>query len=492
MDDQAERPVFAYDQVAYPSPILDDVTPERLRASAMLHGFQVVDPRTASLLEIGCGDGINVLAFAAIAPQAKAVGFDLSQDAIDKGRALLARTGLGNVDLHVGDILSYPRAGEKFDYITCHGVFSWVPKIVRDAILELIAARLKPGGIAYLSYDCLPAAAAKAAINRFLRSQVRPGVGLQQALEDATRAIDLLGRNQRRGSALREQLKSLSESLPSFHPGYFYHDWLAPHYYPVELPALLQTLADKGLANAGSANNYDLDFSELDEAAQKVIEACGSDHGQRLAALGALHGSHMFQRDLIMQRAAPPLPVENALRALSYAFSGTRREEQTEQGPAVVFERNPRSSISTADGDLIAVLECLRERSPAELSYDLLSARSGVEPRVLERILLRLCACNLISAHSTPQPFTLKPGERPRAGLLLRTMLTTSAYAAGLRGTKVEASAPETRYCLSLCDGTRTRSEIATAMSRRFATAIPEALVASAIAQFANQRVFEA
>src|SRR3954468_1608129 len=123
----AERVAFAYDQVAYPSPILEDLTPERLRASAMLHGFDAPDPKTASLLEIGCGDGINVLAFAAVAPHAKAVGFDLSFDAIERGRALLARTGLDNADLHVGDILSYPRAGEQFDYITCHGVFSWVP-----------------------------------------------------------------------------------------------------------------------------------------------------------------------------------------------------------------------------------------------------------------------------------------------------------------------------------------------------------------------------
>jgi len=488
----AARAAFAYDQVAYPSPILEDLSPERLRASAMLHGFDAPDAASASLLEIGCGDGINVLAFAAVAPQARAVGFDLSLDAIERGRALLARTGLENAELHVGDILSYPRSGEQFDYITCHGVFSWVPAFVRPALLELIAARLKPGGIAYLSYDCLPAAAAKATINGFLRSQVRPGVGLQQAVDDAVRAIELLKQNQRQGSALHEPLKSLSESLPGFHPGYFYHDWLAEHYQPIALPELLKSMAEKGLASAGSANHYDLDLSDLDEAAQKVVEASGSDHGQRLLALSALHGSHMFQRDLLMQRAAPPPPLENGVRVLSYAFSGTRREEQTEQGPAVVFERNPRSSISTADPGVIAVLDCLRELSPAEVSYETLSARTGVQTQALDRILRCLCASNLIAAHSGPQPFTLTPGKRPRAGLMVRSMLTQDGYAAGLRGTKIEASAPQTRYCLTLCDGTRTRAEIAAAMSREFRATIPEAMVASAIAQFAKQRVFEA
>ena len=492
MDDQTERPAFAYDQVAYPSPMLDDVTPERLRASAILHGFHAPETSSASLLEIGCGDGINALAFAASAPQGKAVGFDLSQAAIEKGRALLARTGLSNAELHVGDILSYPREGEQFDFITCHGVFSWVPPAVRTAILELIAARLKPGGIAYMSYDCLPAAAAKATINRFLRGQLRPGGSLQQAVDDAVRAIAVLSKNQRRESALREPLRLLSEGLESFHPGYFYHDWLAEYYDPVDLPALLPVLAERGLALAGSANNYDLDVSDLDDAARAIIEACGFDRGQRLVALGALHGSHMFHRDLLVHSEAPPPPIAEGVCALSYAFTGTRQEERIDDTATVRFQRSPRSFVSTADPDLIAVLDCLRVSSPAELSYETLRARSGVHGGALDGILRRLCAVNLITAHASPQPFTLTPGERPRAGLLVRTMLSHDDHAAGLRGTKVEASAPQTRYLLRLCDGTRTRSELASAMGREFEAVIPESLVAGAIAKFASQRVFEA
>jgi SAM-dependent methyltransferase len=492
MDDQAAAPAFAYDQVAYPSPMLDDVTPERLRASAILHGFAAPETSRASLLEIGCGDGINALAFAATAPQGKAVGFDLSLGAIEKGQAMLARTGLANVELHVGDIVSYAREGEQFDYITCHGVFSWVPPVVRGALLELIAARLKPGGIAYMSYDCLPAAAAKAAINRFLRSQVRPGASLQEAVSDAVCAIALLSKHQRRDSALREPLKVLSDSLAGFHPGYFYHDWLAEYYDPVDLSAHLRVLAEKGLALAGSANNYDLDLTDLDEAAQALVDSCGADRGQRLLALGALHGSHMFHRDLIMHRAAPPPLIADGVRALSYAFTGTRHEQRIDDKPALVFQRNPRSFVSTADPALIAVLDCLRERSPAELSYETLSAGCALPGEALDHILLRLCAINLVTAHASPQPFTLTPGDRPRAGSMLRTMLSDHASAPGLRGTKVEAAAPETRYLLRLCDGTRTRAEIAAAMSREFKATIPVAMVAGAIAQFASQRIFEA
>ena len=43
-----------------------------------------------------------------------------------------------------------------FDYIICHGVFSWVPPEVQQKILALIAATLAPDGVAYVSYNTYP------------------------------------------------------------------------------------------------------------------------------------------------------------------------------------------------------------------------------------------------------------------------------------------------------------------------------------------------
>ena len=117
MNDQAKAPQFAYDRVAYPSFVLDDLTPNRLRASALAHGLRPPEVATASILEIGCGDGINLIGFGAVYPNARAVGFDLSASAIERGRELVEASGLTNVDLHVGDALTYPREGQTFDYI---------------------------------------------------------------------------------------------------------------------------------------------------------------------------------------------------------------------------------------------------------------------------------------------------------------------------------------------------------------------------------------
>ena len=44
----------------------------------------------------------------------------------------------------------------KFDYIICHGVFSWVPEEVQDKILEISRDLLSENGIAYISYNTYP------------------------------------------------------------------------------------------------------------------------------------------------------------------------------------------------------------------------------------------------------------------------------------------------------------------------------------------------
>ena len=102
---------FVYDEVAYPSFIIGDLAPDHLCASAKLHGWAASDPASASVLEIGCGDGINLLASAATTPTGRFVGFDFSEAAIERGRALVSEIGLANVDLHFGDALTYPHDG---------------------------------------------------------------------------------------------------------------------------------------------------------------------------------------------------------------------------------------------------------------------------------------------------------------------------------------------------------------------------------------------
>ena len=85
-------------------------------------------------------------------PSSRFTGIDLSPRQIEKGIAEARDLGLSNIDLRAMSILDVDASFGAFDYIVCHGVFSWVQPHVQEKILEICRERLAPNGIAYVSY----------------------------------------------------------------------------------------------------------------------------------------------------------------------------------------------------------------------------------------------------------------------------------------------------------------------------------------------------
>lgn len=483
----------AYDEVAYPSPILPELLPERLRAEAILHGFDASPAATARLLEIGCGDGLNLIAHTALNPQGFGTGFDLSAAAVARGRAEAELAEVEHVELSVDDIATFPVEGETYDYITCHGVLTWVPDALRPRIIEIIAGRLAPGGVAYLGYDCTPASGMKSMLVPFLRERARANGTLSEKVHDAVAAIAMLSRNQAADSLLKPQLEQLVEDLPRFEEGYFYHDWLAEHYAPLSLDWLMEQAGQNGLAVAGSIGNYDLSAFALDGDGAALFDATADDPGERLLTIEMLTGPRNFHRDILVRRGHPPLPVGERFRRLSYAFDGTREPvDEVTAGMAGAYRYSVRERVFvvTAHPDIKAVLDCLYEASPNELGYDALRVATGLSDTALDDALAASLTRNILAAHSTPQPFTATPGERPCAFSVARR-LAAHGYAINLRGHRV-ALEPGAARCLMLCDGTHTRDEIAAALSVEAGRTVTRDMLDPVLAQGARRRLFEA
>jgi hypothetical protein len=56
---------------------------------------------------------------------------------------------------------SYCSLSLNFGFTTVHGVLSWINAENRKAIQRFVLKKIKPGGILYLSYNCLPKEAVK-------------------------------------------------------------------------------------------------------------------------------------------------------------------------------------------------------------------------------------------------------------------------------------------------------------------------------------------
>jgi ubiquinone/menaquinone biosynthesis C-methylase UbiE len=86
-------------------------------------------------LDVACGPGSVVVAFA---PRVRrAIGLDYTEAMLDQARQLAARSGLGNVEWHRGDVYALPFADGAFDIVSCRYAFHHLLEPAR-ALAEMV------------------------------------------------------------------------------------------------------------------------------------------------------------------------------------------------------------------------------------------------------------------------------------------------------------------------------------------------------------------
>ncbi len=146
----------SYDETPYFSAPLIRLHPARMAANARWFGLVAPGVRTARVLEIGCASGGHLIPLAAALPDARFVGVDLSAVQIAAGRTRIERLGLTNVALDARSLSEIGAADGEFDFIVCHGVYSWIPEPLREHLLRVIEERLSAEGVAVVSFNVLP------------------------------------------------------------------------------------------------------------------------------------------------------------------------------------------------------------------------------------------------------------------------------------------------------------------------------------------------
>lgn len=75
------------------------------------------------VLDIGCGDGTFLRYLCAAVPGLEGVGIDLSPDAVEAGRRILAKEKISNVTLHAGDAMDIGTLKEQTAGVDCATTF---------------------------------------------------------------------------------------------------------------------------------------------------------------------------------------------------------------------------------------------------------------------------------------------------------------------------------------------------------------------------------
>jgi len=228
-----------FDQLPYPSMPFAYTQPAHLAALATLYGLRPPAADSARVLELGCASGGNITPLAARFPKARFVGLDLSAQHIRDGSRRIAALGLDNIDLRHGDLADIEFAPNSFDYVICHGVFSWVPQAVQESILRICRTALTAEGLAVISYNVLPGWHMRNGVREICLYHVQPDAPARERVAQARRILAQIAEQTSEttpyGVFLRNEVKRLKQ-LPA---AYILGEFLSPDNTPMPFHAFV-------------------------------------------------------------------------------------------------------------------------------------------------------------------------------------------------------------------------------------------------------------
>jgi SAM-dependent methyltransferase len=436
-----QEALTAYDRVPYPGHPFAQTHPDRLATVATLFGLHPAHPASCRLLELGCGDGGNLVPMAYALPDSGFCGVDLSPRAIAHAEELRDALSLANVELHRADLTALPELGT-FDYVVAHGVYSWIAPAARDALLAACREHLAPGGIAYVSYDVMPGGHVREITRQILRWHLRGVDDPGERIAGARRLLRALA-----DSGSEQAARALEQGDPAL-----YHDELAPHH-----EAFLFT------DFVGHARRHGLDF--LAEADVFEMHASGlppeyADGGviAREQYLDFFKG-RMFRQTLLCREGAERREPSGAV--VRGMLASTPARPVGEVGPGKVEFRGPRGATITTDHDAVkAALVALGDAWPGAVPV------AEVDGDAVCEALLRAHAVNLVQLHVWAPEIATAPSERPVASALARVQAAAGPRITNLRHGSIEVPDDLGRRLITLLDGTRDRAALLRELGR--------------------------
>jgi SAM-dependent methyltransferase len=317
----------------YGSGFYKEQAPGHLRLACQLLGVEPGPIESGfTYCELGCGDGTTSLILAAANPEGRFVGVDFNPAHIMHARELARASGLTNIEFHdCGfDELAEGRGPPMpaFDFITLHGVYSWVGPDVRASIVRFMGMTLKPGGIVYISYNAMPGWATCLPVQRLLydvaeHGRERSDLKMRRAVAVLSRLQDADAQALKDNYFVKEILKSSSVDRNS----YLVHEYLNASWHPQYHADVARDLAGAKLSFVGSADllsNY-LEFM-LSPAQREIIEQSRSP--QLRETLFDICVNRRFRQDVFIRGRRSMSQVRQAavLKQLALTLTVPRSE----------------------------------------------------------------------------------------------------------------------------------------------------------------------
>jgi methyltransferase-like protein/2-polyprenyl-3-methyl-5-hydroxy-6-metoxy-1,4-benzoquinol methylase len=471
----------SYDVVPYESNPFLHTHPDRLATAATLFGMKPTAVDRCRVLELGCASGGNLIPMAQAYPESRFVGIDLSRRQIADGQQVVEALGLPNIELMPRSIVDVNADFGQFDYLICHGVYSWVPPQVQDKILEICAWNLSPNGVAYVSYNTYPGWHMRGMIRDMMCYRARRYAEPQARVNQARALLDFLAQSVPGDQgAYSTLLKDELEFLRRCSDSYLLHEHLEEWNDPIYFYQFAERAAAKGLQYLGEAQLSAMLVSNFSPEVGNTLRLLSADLIEVEQYMDFLR-NRMFRQTLLCRKG---ITLKHTLYpeclpgfyVASPAKSASARPDL--QSNAVEQFRTPGGTLSTPHPIVKAAMAYLAEIWPRSESFETLLATSRTrlstlpladedkdsmarDLQVLGTSLLECYASpyEMVELRVCPPRFVLDINANPVASPLARLQALASPRVTNLRHELVQLS-EFSRQVLRRLDGSRNRATL--------------------------------
>ena len=455
----------AYNDVPYPSHSYPEAHPDALARIAALFGLRSQPVDSSRVLEIGCGDGANLIPMAFELPTSEFVGIDLAATPIEAAKRVIRETSARNIAVSAMDLVDVDRDFGTFDYIIAHGFYSWVPQHVQEKLFQVCRENLRTNGVAFVSFNTHPAGhlrrAARDMMLYYLRASGSAADAVRRGRDFLKKMAESADEKGFWKAALREEIERLTKRQDNV----VFHDELSSNFSASYFAEFVASAQQHGLQFLGEVNLADaIDKPANLETAQTIERLAAGDviAYQQYLDFATFRG---FRRTLVCHREIE-LDRGHLIENLKGLFVASPLVKSAQKGDgSVVFQiRHGPGTITTTSPVMATALTRLEANWPRgmlfadlvkEITAHVPSDRKDELQTALPRAMFKLATSKIVDLRTYQPPIAESVPARPSTTALIRLQACEGSRITSLLHREVEIADSAPRKLLQLLDGSR-------------------------------------
>lgn len=378
--------------------------PARMGALARLSGIEAADSNECRVLELGCGNGGNIIPMALANPRSTYVGIDRERGLIETGRQICSDLGLGNIELIAADIAEYQPEASAFDYIICHGVYSWVSSDLQRRILEVVKRCLAPHGVCFVSYNTLPGWRQRGVLRDIFQVGALHAGGNDEESRYAA-GMQLLSKLTSEPTMLPTYVTEAAARLATSEPSYVAQEFLGDYNSPVLFIDFMRGAQELGLQFLSEARVVMMSSEDLSPELNSLLDSFGEDLWMREQVLDLIRNrtfreTLLCHDSIVVNRGLSVRAFKELVFITNYIPLEPSSNENSQESR--FKERSSDREIVAPHGECERLLRVIGERGPLGVAFSelqgSLGAPLGFSETELTRALVTLWKTGFVDA----------------------------------------------------------------------------------------------